>query len=267
MSTATTDTSVLLKAALWYVDHGIPVFPCVPRDKIPFPKTHGFKDATKDRAQVIAWWTATPDANIATPTGEVSGILVVDSDPRNGGPETRDDFQEIIGVVPDTGEQISGRGDGGRHYFFKYTPGLGKELAPGVDIKTDGGYIMLAPSIHPATGKPYTWDGLAGPKALLNLANAPAWVKAKTSSNGNGTHGASRKIPETVPTRSGHHFVVSLAGTLRAKGLPKEAAFAACRALNFEGAISDAQIWKRINSVYGLYPPGPAPGAGGDGDD
>ncbi len=56
----------------WYV------FPCWPKTKDPL-NLHAHKDASNDEAQVRAWWTRTPDANVAVATGP-SGITVLDVD-------------------------------------------------------------------------------------------------------------------------------------------------------------------------------------------
>ena len=47
--------------------------------KKPLTK-HGYKDASKDPAQIEAWWNRWPNANIGLPTGETNGILVIDVD-------------------------------------------------------------------------------------------------------------------------------------------------------------------------------------------
>ena len=70
----------MLDAALHYaLALRIPVFPCNPDDKRPFT-VHGFKDASREEAQVRAWWTRFPDAMIGIPTGEISGVWVLDID-------------------------------------------------------------------------------------------------------------------------------------------------------------------------------------------
>ena len=70
----------LLDAALHYaLTLRIPVFPCNPDDKRPLT-LHGFKDASREEAQVRAWWTRFPDAMIGIPTGEISGVWVLDID-------------------------------------------------------------------------------------------------------------------------------------------------------------------------------------------
>src|SRR5699024_8549698 len=69
----------LLDAARSLASAGVPVFPCVPREKRPLTR-RGFHDATTDLDQVSAWWDRWPSANIAIPTGPASGIEVVDID-------------------------------------------------------------------------------------------------------------------------------------------------------------------------------------------
>jgi hypothetical protein len=55
---------------------------------------------------------------------------------------------------------ISGRNDGGRHFYFTRPGGdLSRARLPkGVDLKTQGGYVILPPSVHPASGLPYRWE-------------------------------------------------------------------------------------------------------------
>src|ERR1035437_8572538 len=89
----------MLRAALDYAAHGVPVFPCGPRAKEPITE-HGFKDATTDDSQVREWWTKWPLANIGIPTGAVSGIVALDIDP--GGDESLADLRRQYGPPPET---------------------------------------------------------------------------------------------------------------------------------------------------------------------
>src|ERR1017187_7175992 len=174
--------------ALWYAENGIPVFPLPsatggrcscgkPRCSNPgkHPRTeHGFKNATTDPHQIGAWWQKWPEANIGMPTGAASGLLAVDVDPRNGGDSSLDELQAKHGQLPKTAEQITG--GGGRHIVYRHRGGsVPKNLAHGIDLKGDGGYIVLAPSIH-ASGNRYQWDGVDGAKAILDPAEPPRWL-------------------------------------------------------------------------------------------
>jgi hypothetical protein len=61
----------------------LPCFPCR-RDKKP-ACPRGFKDATADPAGIKRLWANYPGPLIGVPTGEISGIDILDVDPRNGG--------------------------------------------------------------------------------------------------------------------------------------------------------------------------------------
>jgi hypothetical protein len=253
--------SLLHQAARWYAKRGKPVFPCKPHGKDPLTP-HGFKDATTDLAQIDLWWTRWPDANIGMPTGQASGVIVFDIDPRHGGLESYEVLINRHGAFPDTAEGITGRGDGGRHIFV-VDPGvkLPEQLADGIDIQADGAYVIMAPSIHPDSGKPYTWDGLAGKEALLNPAACPEWIlelaKPKDGPKATAKHKVPWDIGGVIKDGAKHDTIVSLAGTLRVRGLPLEAAFGACRGLHFESLVSDEDILKRVENVYRNYSDGP----------
>src|SRR5271168_1150948 len=63
---------------------GWPVFPCHEDTKAPVrPKSqggNGFKDATRDPAEIAELWRRWPGGLIGVATGEVSGIDVLDID-------------------------------------------------------------------------------------------------------------------------------------------------------------------------------------------
>jgi hypothetical protein len=256
-------------AALWYAKRGIPVLPLqwpinggcsCGKQECHSPGKHprtprGFKDATTDEAQVVEWWNSCPSANIGVPTGAVSGILVVDVDPRNGGDDSLKATILKHGRFPETAEQMTG--GGGRHLFFRYAGGsVPKTLAEGIDLKGDGGYVVVAPSLHPS-GNRYQWDGVAGSEAILNPADLPAWLRQFLSDSKQPlatTGTVPRGLPKIIPDGTKHHTIISLIGTLRKRNMPREAAFAACRALNFASPVSDADIWTQVDSCYQLYP-------------
>lgn len=159
--------------ALQYAQGGWEVFPL--RGKVPAIAKHdggnGVLDATGDVMQVAAWWTRYPQANIG---GRVpKGVVVVDIDP--GG---HDAWQALIdehGPVT-TRTAWTGRTDDGgrlgRHLYFRHPGGkLRGSIAANIDVKTHSGYTVLPPSIHPDTGRPYSWDDVAVP-----IADPPTWL-------------------------------------------------------------------------------------------
>lgn len=166
---------------LYSQELGWPVFPLVPSTKIPLTE-HGFHDATTDIGQIKTWWEECPNANIGVATGKAAGFFVVDVDVsqkensewKKGG-ESLELLEDLHGKLPDTIQGITGSGGG--HYLFKYKEGVHypKELAEDIDIKSDGGYIVLPPSTHPDTGKKYEWEASSRPFDT-EIADPPQWL-------------------------------------------------------------------------------------------
>jgi Bifunctional DNA primase/polymerase, N-terminal len=145
------------------------VFPL--RGKIPaIPGGRGVLDATTNIDQIAQWWGGRyAGCNIGGRVPE--SMIVLDIDPRHDGDRSIASLEDGYGPLPETLTTISGRGDGGRHLFFRRPPGklTSKRLGPGVDLKTSTGYVVLAPSIHPDTRKPYV-------RVDAPVADPPAWV-------------------------------------------------------------------------------------------
>lgn len=147
----------MLSAALDLAASGWAVFPCKwcgEDAKAPLT-SHGHRDASRDPDVIRAWWTRWPDAVIGAPVPDP--FLVVDVDPRNG--DGLVELEKLVGPLPETLTVWSGRGDGGRHLYFRrpHGPLTSTRLPAGIDLKANG-YCIVPPSIHPASGQPYTWD-------------------------------------------------------------------------------------------------------------
>lgn len=152
--------SPLAAAAVAYAKNNWYVFPVKPRDKTPLTP-HGLKDATNNIDVVRQWWAKWPEANIGLNCGK-SGMVVVDLDKHGelDGLEEWENLQASTGLHVATSTSLTG--GGGRHLIFKAPQGVSiknsaGKLSPGIDIRADGGYIVLPPSIHPS-GKPYAWE-------------------------------------------------------------------------------------------------------------
>lgn len=161
----------LRNQAIKLAGHGWAVFPLW--GKIPAISKrdggNGVLDATTDPAQVAAWWRAWPEANIGLAIPHT--VLVIDIDPRHDGHLSLAAHEAAHTELPTTMAAYSGRGDGGRHLYFRRPAGrlTSTRLGNGVDLKLSGGYVVAPPSIHPDTGRPYRWD-------LAPVAAAPGWL-------------------------------------------------------------------------------------------
>ena len=143
-------------AAVELAARGFHVFPCMPNSKAPLT-AHGFKNATRDVDVIRGWWTRTPDANIAIRTGAISGIVVLDIDGDSGA----DSLAELERQFGELDLTVSVKTPDGVHYYFAHPGGTipcsAGKIAPGIDVRGDGGYVLAPPSIHPR-GIPYVWD-------------------------------------------------------------------------------------------------------------
>lgn len=184
----------MLDAALNLAAKGWAIFPCWwsgERAKAPMTKT-GFKAATTDPEQIREWWTRAPQALIGGALPE--HLIVLDIDPHNGG--SLEAVEEVLGPLPPTLTVWSGRGDGGRHLYYQ-RPGLdltSTALPAGVDLRIGGRhYLILPPSLHPLTGRPYVAEGLPvsqlTPAAAVKLrrperTHTPRMMTSETARNG-----------------------------------------------------------------------------------
>jgi hypothetical protein len=117
---------------------------------------HGVKDATTNRARILAWWTRHPQANIGLATGHRFDVLDID------GPAGEQAIRELAAThgLASSGPLVR-TGGGGWHFYLAPT-GLGnvhpRDLDH-VDWRGRAGYVVAPPSRH-ASSHPYQW--LAG---------------------------------------------------------------------------------------------------------
>ncbi len=205
----------ILEHAMEFAAANIPVFPLngkhpvIPSDE----GGHGLYDASTDPECIRAMFSRDRVTGIGMPTGPKSGVFVVDVDPRNGGDQSLKLLEQEHGPLPETLRTESGRGDGGGHFFFQLPTNTtiknNEQIAPGIDIKADGGYVVVPPSRH-LEGKRqcYEWVSMAEPVApppwLLELAIAKEAPPPQQRKNGDaGTFGS--EITEACRQWSADH--------------------------------------------------------------
>jgi replicative DNA helicase len=268
-----------LESALFYATEKMwPVFPLKPRDKRPlFPAAHevghacrgecgklghGLNDAVTDPAIIREWWGANPTAGIGIATGKRAGFFALDKDIAHGGNEALAALLEANGALPDTVTQQTG--GGGQHFLFEYPPieirnSAGK-IGVGLDTRGEGGYICGAPTIHPS-GNPYRW--IVAPSQHV-IAPAPDWlIHALISKKVESVASPAGVSGENVyPKGTRHAAMVSLAGTMRRRGMEEPAIMAAilAEAARFipPATESDIQALKlTVKRVCGYEPTAP----------
>lgn len=143
------DPGALGAAARWYAQHGLPVFPLTPGGKVPLPARmdccwgshqRGCRDALTNVQAVEHWWRVHPTANIGLATGHVVDVLDVDGTAGWRSWLDGADWPQVLGAV-------STPRPGGVHRFIRRTGrGNGQRIAPGIDYRGAGGYVVAPPS-------------------------------------------------------------------------------------------------------------------------
>lgn len=243
-----TDTIAFARA---YATQGWQSFPCKPMDKTPLVKWADM--ATTEENMLVGWWDTNPSANIGIACGKRSGIVVLDVDPGHGG---FDSLAELIlkhGQLPAT--PVSKTGSGGEHIFFKH-PGIeirnsAGKLGKGLDIRGDGGYVVVPPSMHP-NGNIYEW--VVRP-SQVQLEEMPEWMIELLKDN---TPPSTPKGEgEEVVTGERNNYLTQIAGTMRRKGLSEDSIFAALQIHNREKCsppLPDGEILQIARSVSRYEP-------------
>ena len=148
------------------------------------PRTfRGVNDASSDVEVIQGWIDKYGDdgVNWAAATGAVSNLYVLDMDPRNGGEETLEEYEMKSG--DGFGRVLRAKtGGGGIHVFLEYPEGMPKisSLGPGVDVKSDGGYVLLPGSNH-VSGGMYEWIDETAPvgKVSTELSSRIMYLSSK----------------------------------------------------------------------------------------
>lgn len=216
-------------AALTYARAGLPVFPvfgitsggacecgeteCDRPGK--HPRVKWTREATVSEGEIVSWWAQWPTANIGLPTGARSGLVVIDLDlaelelteadgttrftVEDGEAELSQLLERELGEGWDAKRlrelTLTARtGSGGTHAYLKDPGGVGSvtRWLPAVDLRGDGGYVLLPPSRH-ASGQGYAWQTELAPwvpearlAGQLRLARGSAKPGARGGGSGGG---------------------------------------------------------------------------------
>jgi hypothetical protein len=188
-----------LAAVIAYADRGWKVFPA-PRGERKSHKSAAYSDgikwgATKDPDQIRDDFDRWPEANIGIPTGKDNDIWVLDLDSKEG--HGVDGIANFIALVEDNlivSDRIqltidkpddalraikamtlsAATPSGGIHLYFKWPAdkvitNSTSKVAPGIDVRGEGGMIIAPPSVKPPDGY-YSWTSNVEP------VEAPAWL-------------------------------------------------------------------------------------------
>jgi Bifunctional DNA primase/polymerase, N-terminal len=241
--------------ALTLGERGLPCFPCRANKRPATPR--GFKDAACEGNVVRELWRRYPGPLIGIPTGEISGLAVLDIDPRHGGDRW---FAGHRHRVPST--RAHQTRSGGLHLIFQHAAGLRSSagrIAAGVDVRATGGYVIwwpaaglpvlsetpmatwpeclrvqLSPPPRPAISRVTVPDG----HALMRLVQLIAGASAGERNN----------LTYWAACRAGEMVASGLLGADAAAAVIAEAATRA----GLPRSEAERTAWSRIRSTGGL---------------
>jgi hypothetical protein len=169
----------------------LPIVPC--RNRQPICEG-GFNAATTDPVAIaVLWQRCYSGTQVGVATGSVSGIDVLDVDPRKGGDRW---YHQHRTEIPTT--RMHETPSGGWHLIFRHSPGLRcsiSRIARGIDVRADGGGVVW----HPKSGLRVLCEGPVAewPQWLLLLA------ENSTSAAASAADGAgSPPMPGTASSRA-----------------------------------------------------------------
>jgi hypothetical protein len=195
-------------------------------------------------------------ANLAIATGALSGLVVLDVDPRHGGDESLADLIRKYGQLPTTVTVLTG--GNGQHFYFSH-PGkhvVSRTFRPGLDLKADGGYVIAPPSTH-LSGKRYEWEIGHRPTEIV-LAPIPDWLLVESQPS---ERAGAVEFPGLISAGSRNSTLASLAGTMRRRGMSRDEIASAIHTVNAsrcDPPLSPREV-DRIADSISRYDPIPFP--------
>lgn len=250
------ENNLFLKSALEYAQMGLAVIPNYPRTKKPIP-LDWTNAATTDIDTIKGWWKDHPNANIGVVCGSKSGdLLIVDIDTKEDGVDGFDSlsaWEKEHGELPETVRSITGRG--GSHLLYRINRPLSNRtgVLPGIDIRANGGQIIVPPSVHP-NGNSYEWeyDPSEYQIAEANESVYELAVYGKTKALADQEQSEQFSLPERITAGKRNETLFKSACSLQVRGFSDEAMLEAIRIENKKRCsppLDDEEIGKIVESA------------------
>jgi putative DNA primase/helicase len=206
------------EAAAKYRQRGWATIPVRPRSKEPNLRELRPCLARKATQEELGSWSW-PGVGIVT--GPLSGVLVLDADGPVGEAELRKHGHPVTPMVRTA--------SGGLHLYFTHPAhhvGTGIRVAPGLDVKAAGGYVVAPPSVGPS-GRCYEW--LVSPEEA-DLAEPPVWLMGLLERKR--PKGPAGPVGARIPEGRRNKELASIGGTMRRRGMGEAEILAALRVAN-----------------------------------
>ena len=175
-------STTILESLLSYAERGWHVFPAHSSGEKKSHKSAKHSNGrnwgkTTDPDEIRRDFSRWIDANIGIATGPDSAVFVVEADTPKGhdvdGIAELKALETIHRALPET--LMAESPSGSVHRYFKWPVGVTirnstSKIAPGIDVRGDGGMVIAPPSLRPGKGY-YRWLNEGTP-----VADAPQWL-------------------------------------------------------------------------------------------
>jgi hypothetical protein len=252
-------TKKIAQLALEYLRRGWSVIPVRPHDKRPAIRWLEYQHRLASEDEIKDWYQRWPDGNVGIVTGEVSGLVVLDIDPKHDGDSSLAELIQEHGPLPHTIEAISG--GGGRHVYFAHPGGIVRNkvgLVPGIDLRGDGGCVVAPPSVH-ASGKCYSWLQGHDPQHTT-LAPSPIWLLREATGVqqrlGHTLEYWRHLVAEGVAEGERNYTIASLTGHLLWHGVDSDVTqelLLCWNRIRCQPPLSDDEVIRTVDSISHLH--------------
>ena len=208
------------RSACDYGKDGFSVIPLKPRRKDALIPWKQYQQEKATQGQIETWWKQSPRANVGIVTGEVSGIIVIDCDSK----EACKTIRKRLSTRQKNPSVETGKG---RHFYFKWAPGIRNKagstpLGLGIDVRSDGGYVVAPPSIH--TNRDVTSGSIRNrfsplPKKLKEVLTYPVQTQKSQTKVLSNQH-------DVIKEGERNSRLTSMAGAMQRQGIGADAILA-----------------------------------------
>lgn len=239
-----------LNYALRYLKMGLSVIPLKPKSKIAAIDWKEYQKRRATDTEVRAWF-ATQPFNVGIVTGSVSNLVVLDLDGPNGLA-----FAQKHGVKSSL---VSLTGSG-KHLWYQHVEGIknsASAIAPGVDVRGEGGYIVAPPSLH-ENGKAYRF---ATAPMFARLPDFPTGLIGATPATDSHVKPDNWLDEALKEIKNGHihNTLVSVLGKFRAHNFSEQATYDLLQTHTTAGGMSGEDLRSKITEIWGRYEPNERP--------
>lgn len=254
-----TKSPATLAAALQYAHYHWSVIPIRARDKRPLTKWLEYQQRLATKNEIKAWYQRWTTANVGIVTGAISGLVVLDIDPRHGGEQSLAQWEAAHGPLPASVEARTG--GGGRHVYFKHPGSIVHNrvgIVPGIDLRGDGGCVVAPPSIH-RSGNAYAWVSGHEPDKIA-AAELPEWLlgllRGDAKNPGHSLEHWRQLVTEGVAEGMRNNTIASLSGHLFWHGIDADVVIELLSCWNrirCSPPLDDDEVIHTVLSIFRLH--------------